>query len=170
MLSIRLSHGSSRTRFRRGPDGDHNNSMLKDSTSASHTHRSRSLEIDSPIASQQRPASQKNKARRRSALFIKGAPPKETLEVVKYKYPAIGRLPPTQQTRKNTAKLFASAFRRTLRSSAGLSIAAAATTIQKTSGQPAELGVRRMHSKVVSMLRRADTDTLRRRRLTRDDL
>ncbi|KAM0440934.1 hypothetical protein ACHAPT_000237 [Fusarium lateritium] len=42
------------------------------------------------------------------------------------------------------------AFRRvTLRSSAGLSIAAAATTLQKTTRHPAEFGARKMHSKVV---------------------
>jgi alkyl hydroperoxide reductase subunit AhpF len=51
----------------------------------------------------------------------------------------------------NTAKLFSSTFKRaTLRSSAGLSIAAAAATFQKTTRKPAvEFGVRKMHSKVV---------------------
>ncbi|KAF7562963.1 hypothetical protein G7046_g1143 [Stylonectria norvegica] len=56
------------------------------------------------------------------------------------------RLSPPQ-----TVKLFSSTFfRRTLRSSAGLSIAVAATTLQKTTRSPsAEFGVRKMHSKVV---------------------
>ncbi|PHH91494.1 hypothetical protein CDD83_223 [Cordyceps sp. RAO-2017] len=46
--------------------------------------------------------------------------------------------------------MFASRLgRTTLRSSAGLSIAAAATVLQKRSGQPAELNVRKMHSKVI---------------------
>lgn len=52
-------------------------------------------------------------------------------------------------TQSKVAKLFASAFRRTLRSSVGLPIAAAATLIQKPAQQPLELGARKMHSKVV---------------------
>ncbi|KAG5950426.1 hypothetical protein E4U53_005087 [Claviceps sorghi] len=49
-----------------------------------------------------------------------------------------------------TAKLFASTFRRTLRSTAGLSVAAAAATFQtRTSGAVCPEGARKMHSKVV---------------------
>jgi thioredoxin reductase (NADPH) len=48
-----------------------------------------------------------------------------------------------------TVKLFSSSFRRSFRSGIGLSIAAAATTLKKTSTPPVELGVRKMHSKVV---------------------
>ncbi|PNY22445.1 Thioredoxin reductase, partial [Tolypocladium capitatum] len=60
-----------------------------------------------------------------------------------------GRNASTTQGRSKAAKLFASRFARTLRSSAGLSIAAAATASQKTSVPPKELGARSMHSRVV---------------------
>lgn len=53
----------------------------------------------------------------------------------------------------NTAKLFASTFRRTLRSSAGLSIVAATSATVKnntTANASTEFGARKMHSKVVS--------------------
>jgi hypothetical protein len=56
-------------------------------------------------------------------------------------------------TTTKTAKLFASGFRRTLRSSVGLPIAAAATFIQRPiTPPPFELGAatrKKMHSKVV---------------------
>ncbi|KAG5980317.1 hypothetical protein E4U55_004165 [Claviceps digitariae] len=59
-------------------------------------------------------------------------------------------VPSTTTTALQTAKLFASTFRLTLRSTAGLSVAAAAATFQKrTSGVVCPEGARKMHSKVV---------------------
>jgi hypothetical protein len=69
-----------------------------------------------------------------------------------YKHPIDVTPSPSFFRFRKIAKLFASTFRRTLRSSVGLSIAAAATTFTKNPSKPVvEQGARNMHSKVVGM-------------------